>query len=262
MADYLVVESTYGDRTHGPEDPQAALAAVINRTAARGGVVVIPAFAVGRTQSLLYHIHALLSRRAIPGIPVFLDSPMAADATRLMREHRKDHRLDDAECAAVCGTAAIANSVEASKAIDRRSGPMIIIAASGMASGGRVLFHLERFGPHARNTILFTGYQAAGTRGAAMLAGAKEVKIHGGYVPVRAEVVALHGLSAHADADEIMGWLRGFERPPRQTFITHGEPTPADALRHRIEEELHWQVRVPEPGERVDLSAQRSKRAP
>jgi metallo-beta-lactamase family protein len=221
-----VIESTYGDRKHGTADMQAALGEVIRRTAARGGVVVIPAFAVGRAQTMLYHIHMLRARAAIPEIPVFIDSPMAADVTRVFRARLGDHQLNETECAAVCDTASITNSVEESKAIDRRSGPMIIISASGMATGGRVLFHLERFAPDARNTILFAGFQAAGTRGATLLAGADSVKIHGAHVPVRAEVVALHGLSAHADADELIRWLHNFSSP-RMVFITHGEPTAA-----------------------------------
>ena len=257
-ADYVVVESTYGDRKHSGADPQAALGDLIKRTAKRGGVVVIPAFAVGRAQAILYHLHVLRAKRAIPDIPVFIDSPMAADVTRMFREWTSEHRLSETECAKVCGSATITNSVEDSKAIDRRSGPMIIISASGMATGGRVLFHLERFAPDARNTILFVGFQAAGTRGATLLAGADSVKIHGAQVPVRAEVLALHGLSAHADADEIIAWLRGFARPPQRAFITHGEPSAADRLRFRIEGELHWPCHIPEHGETQTLALRAS----
>ena len=245
-ADYLVLESTYGDRLHEAVDPGIRLAEVINRTVAHGGSVIVPAFAVGRAQQLLYHIHRLKEERAIRDVPVFLNSPMAADVTQLYRKYQGEHRLTPAECAAVCTTAHIVNTVEESKELNTRTFPMIIISASGMATGGRILHHLRAFAPDPRNTILFTGFQAAGTRGAAMVAGATEVKIHGQYVPVRARVEALPNLSAHADYGETLGWLRGFTRPPRQVFLTHGEPVAADALRHRIEEQLRWPCRVPD----------------
>jgi len=252
-ADYLVVESTYGDRLHPLDDPQEVLGGIIRGTAARGGVVVIPAFAVGRAQSLLYHIHMLKERGRIPGIPVFLDSPMAADATRILQQHADEHRLTVDACAAVCQTAKIVNSVDESKAIDRRVGPMVIISASGMATGGRVLFHLERFLPDRRNTVILVGYQAAGTRGDTLARGEKQVKIRGKYVTVGAEVTVLHGLSAHGDYGEMLQWMRGFERPPRVTFVTHGEPRASDAFRRHIQEDLGWDARVPEHGERVRL---------
>jgi metallo-beta-lactamase family protein len=153
----------------------------------------------------------------------------------------------------MCGVAHIVNSVEESKSLNNRKGPMLLISASGMATGGRVLHHLKVFAPDPRNTILFTGFQAGGTRGAAMVNGAESVKIHGEYVPVRAEVMVLDNLSAHADCDEIMDWLGHFDTPPRQTFVTHGEPAAADALRHRIEEQLGWHCRVPEYLEQAPL---------
>ena len=253
-ADYLVIESTYGDRRHDPADPEAALAAVINRTIARGGVLVIPSFAVGRTQSVLYAIHQLKAAGTIPAdLPVFLDSPMAVEATDIYSRHAGEHRLTEADCRAMCQAARFVNSVEESKRLDGLSEPMILISASGMATGGRVLHHLKIFAPEPRNTILFVGFQAGGTRGEAMINGAESVKIHGAYVPVRAEVVALECLSAHADYAEILEWLARFEAPPRQTFITHGEPPAADALRRRIEEQLHWRCRVPEYLERAVL---------
>jgi metallo-beta-lactamase family protein len=257
-ADYLVVESTYGNRTHDPKDPQDVLADVITRTAARGGTVLIPAFAVGRAQSLLYHLHMLKAARRIPDLPVFLDSPMAIDAGEIFHQHRRDHRLSDSECRDVCSLARNTRSVEESKAIDLNRVPAIVISASGMATGGRVLHHLKVFAPDSRNTVLFAGFQAGGTRGAAMVGGAPEVKIHGSYIPIRAEVMNLDMLSAHADAHEIMGWLNAFDRPPRMTFVTHGEPAPADALRHRIEEELGWSCRVPAYRDEVALSQSRT----
>jgi metallo-beta-lactamase family protein len=253
-ADYVVVESTYGDRKHVARDPQDVLAEVIQRTAARGGSVLIPAFAVGRAQTLLYYLHRLKAAQRIPNWPIFLDSPMAMDATDIFQAHRRDHRLSETECREVCGLARRSRSVDESKAIDHLLMPAIIISASGMATGGRVLHHLKFFAPDPRHTLLFTGFQAPGTRGAAIVAGASQVKIHGGYVPIRAEVVSLDMLSAHADGDEIIGWLRKLERAPRLTFVTHGEPAAADALRHRIEEELHWPCRVPAYRDEVALA--------
>ena len=179
---------------------------------------------------------------------------MAVDATRLLYAHLGEHRLTASQCVAVCSTAKIVNSAEESKELSRTREPAVIISASGMATGGRVLHHLKAFAPDPRNTILFTGYQAAGTRGASLAAGAEAVKIHGEYVPVRAEVAAIHGLSAHADRGEILDWLAGFRAPPRRTFLTHGEPVPADALRRAIEERFRWDVAVPEHLERVALA--------
>ncbi|MBI3898868.1 MAG: MBL fold metallo-hydrolase [Gammaproteobacteria bacterium] len=254
-ADYLVIESTYGDRLHDPADPKVLLASVVNRTVARGGVVIVPAFAVGRAQTLMYLIHQLKEARTIPDIPVYLNSPMAVNATRIFHHHRDEHRLTPAQCDAMCGATNIVNSVDESKHLNTLSGPMIIISASGMATGGRVVHHLKAFAPDARNTILFAGFQAGGTRGAAMLAGAETIKIHGEYVPVRAEIARLDNLSGHADDGEILEWLRRFEAPPRKTFITHGEPQAVDALRRRIEEALHWSVAVPEYREQAALTA-------
>jgi metallo-beta-lactamase family protein len=252
--DYLVVESTYGDRRHDPADPAGQLAAIIARTAARGGVTVIPSFAVGRAQELLYQIWRLKQAGAIPAaLPVYLNSPMAVDATRLYMKHHGQHRLDERSCHALGRVAHIVNSVEESMALNRRQAPMVIIAASGMATGGRVLHHLKAFAGDARNTILFAGFQAAGTRGARLLAGETSVKIHGEYYPVRAQVAQIGNLSAHADADEIMGWLSSVPAAPRQVFVTHGEPAAADALRRRIAEQLHWSCRVPEYLEEVVL---------
>ena len=245
-ADYLVVESTYGDRRHDPEDPETLLAKVIRETAERGGSVLIPAFAVGRSQLMLFHLWRLLRAGAIPNLPIYLDSPMAINASEIFRRHADSHRLSEAEAKAVCDVATYVREVEESKALGNLRVPAIIISASGMATGGRVLHHLKRLAPDPRNAILFTGFQAAGTRGAAMLAGAESIKIHGGHYPVRAKVACLDMLSAHADADEILSWLKVMERPPRTTFITHGEPEAAEALRLRIEEELGWDCVVPE----------------
>ncbi|MDP1709216.1 MAG: MBL fold metallo-hydrolase [Gammaproteobacteria bacterium] len=251
--DYLVIESTYGNRRHDQSDPQEELAEVINRTVARSGMVLIPAFAVGRTQTLLHYLRLLKDAGTIPDIPVFLNSPLATSATNIFCDNADIHRLTPQECEAISGMVKYVNSVEESKALNRRKGPMIIISASGMATGGRVLHHLKAFAPDARNTILFSGFQAGGTRGAAMLDGAESVKIHGEYIPVHAEVAALDNLSAHADYVEIIDWLRHFDAPPRTTFITHGEPAAADGLRQHIEEQLGWQVVLPDYLETVAL---------
>ena len=253
-ADYLVVESTYGNRRHDPRNPEDALAEIIGRTVGRGGTVIVPAFAVGRAQSLMFHLHRLKAARRIPDVPIFLDSPMAVDASKIFCNHIADHRLTERDCREACAVAHYVQSVEESKALTINSMPKVIISASGMATGGRVLHHLKSYAPNARNTILFAGFQAGGTRGAAMMAGADSIKIHGEYVPVRAEVKNLDMLSAHADADEILRWLKSFKNPPRTTFITHGEPSASDALRKRIEEELGWTCVVPDHGQQVDLS--------
>ncbi|MEX0860199.1 MAG: MBL fold metallo-hydrolase [Cucumibacter sp.] len=252
-ADYLIVESTYGNRRHDGRDPQDALAEIINRTTARGGTVIIPAFAVGRAQSLLYHLERLSAAGRMANVPIFLDSPMAINASELLCTHLADHRLPADACIKACDIAHYVRSVEESKALTNNPVPKIIISASGMATGGRVLHHLKSYAPDPRNTVLFSGFQAAGTRGAAMVAGAGSIKIHGEQVPVRAEVQNLSMLSAHADADEILAWLRGFRAAPRMTFISHGEPAASDALRRRIEEELGWPCAIPQHLERAAL---------
>jgi metallo-beta-lactamase family protein len=253
QADYLVVESTYGDRSHNGDDPEEALAQVINRTCARGGTVLIPSFAVGRAQTLLYHLHRLSVANRIPRVPIYLDSPMAIDASELFYSHSRDHRLTPEQCRELSGVARSVHDSEESKALNADHAPKIIISASGMATGGRVLHHLHHLVTDARNTILFAGFQAGGTRGAALVGGAAQIKIHGQYLPVRAEIDNLEMLSAHADADEIMSWLKSFKSPPKTTFVTHGEPAAADALRRRVEEELKWRCEVPEYKEQVEL---------
>jgi metallo-beta-lactamase family protein len=204
---------------------------------------------------LLYYIHLLKSSGAISeDIPVYLNSPMAVDATVIFNHHSGEHRLSPEQCSALSHTAHMVNSVEESKRLNETKGPMIILSASGMASGGRVVHHLKAFVPKPNNTILFVGFQAAGTRGAAMLDGAESIKIHGEYVPVHADVELISNLSAHADYSEIITWLGGMEKPPKLTFITHGEPVAADAMRLHIEEQLHWAVEVPEYLEKVTLT--------
>ena len=245
-ADVLILESTYGDRRHGSADPEQELALHLGNALGRGGVVVVPAFAVGRAQSLLHFVARLKSRKAIPDVPVYLNSPMAVDATRIYHTYRSEHRLSEEECRAACTIAQFVNNAEESKELNKKHGPMIIISASGMATGGRVVHHLKAFAPDPKNMILFVGFQAGGTRGAAMVGGADTIRIHGEDVPVRAKVVNIGGLSAHADYDEILDWLRGFRQAPRNVCLTHGEPAAADRLRQHIERTLGWEARVPD----------------
>lgn len=253
-ADYLVVESTYGNRLHSLEDPKIKLANIIQHAYKRKGVIVVPVFAVGRAQELLYYIHMLKASGSIPeDIPVYLNSPMAVEATEIYHHYSTQHRLNQSQTEVLFRTAHLVNSIEESKRLNTLHGPMIILSASGMASGGRVIHHLKQFAPDPRNTILFVGFQAAGTRGYAMLDGAKSIKIHGEYVPVHARVESISNLSAHADYMEILEWLKGFDQAPRQTFVTHGEPVAADAMRMHIKEALHWEVTVPEYLQTVTL---------
>jgi len=244
-ADYVMIESTYGNRIHDKTDPEDALRAVVERTIKRGGTLVVPAFAVGRAQELLYYFWKLKQAGVLGDVPVFLDSPMAIDATGLMGRHPGEHRLDLERCRTVFGIARYTDDVEASKAISSSRVPKIVISASGMATGGRVLHHLKAFAPDPRNTILLAGFQAAGTRGRSLQDGAKELKIHGAWIPVNAEVAHLDMLSAHADADELMRWLSGSPHPPRKVFIVHGEAEASEALRVRIGRELGWASVVP-----------------
>ena len=253
-ADYLLVESTYGNRKHNSFSPEDALAEAIGRTAGRGGTVVVPSFAVGRAQMLLVYLHRLKKAKRIPDLPVFLDSPMAINAGDIFCAHPDDHKMSADEARAAFAVAQYVHTPDESKDLDRAAMPKVIISASGMATGGRVLHHLKAYGPDRRSLILFAGFQAGGTRGAALLAGAKSVKIHGQYVPIHAEIADLDMLSAHSDADETMGWLGNFQKAPKMTFVTHGEPEAADALRHRISEELGWRVSAPEHREEVELA--------
>lgn len=244
--DYLVMESTYGDRSHARQDVLEQLAVIISRTVARGGRVVIPAFAVGRAQSLLYCVNLLKDRRRIPDVPVYLNSPMAADVTRIYAKHHGEHRLDETHLRLMCQGVRVVQSAAESETLNQPGGPAIILSASGMATGGRVVHHIKAMAPDARNTILFAGYQAAGTRGARLLRGEPAVKIHGEYVPVHAEIANLSGMSAHADREGLLAWAAGLPRAPKRVFITHGEPEAADAFRLALAEQSGWDVEVPE----------------
>jgi len=252
-ADVLVCESTYGDRRHPDGDPRNDLATVISRTVKRGGTLVIPAFAVGRTQALLYLISDLKKNRAIPDVSVYLNSPMGIDATEIFRAHAGEHRLNERECADMFRVAEFIRSEEASRALNTTDGPAIILAGSGMATGGRVVHHLKTLLPNPRNTVLLAGFQAPGTRGEALENGADEIKIHGQFIPVRAEVVSLASMSAHADYTELVQWLGKLKAAPKRVFLTHGEPKAADALRRHFDRAFGWNAEIPEYKETVQL---------
>ena len=256
-ADVLLVESTYGNRVHPADDPRERLTTAVKRAAAQKGWLLIPAFAVGRSQEILYDLRELEATGAIPSLPVYLDSPMGIQATVIYATHREEH---DATLTAVekDGTRPFAprrltltRTVDESKRLNDAAGPGIIVAGSGMATGGRILHHLKRLLPDPRTTVLFVGYQAAGTRGRILKDGATEIKMLGTMVPVRAQIMVSDAYSAHADREEIMRWLGGFKRPPGMTYIVHGEPDAAAALREAIASRLGWPAAVAADGQRV-----------
>ncbi len=257
--DYMLLESTYGDRLHPKEDIGQRLAGIVQHTASQGGTVVIPAFAIGRTQELLFLFRELITANEMPSLPIHVDSPMAIDVTQIYEAHREDHSLV-MEALEAGGMKPFAlpdlhfdKSVDESKQLNNSRYPVVIISASGMATGGRVIHHLERCLPDHRNTILFVGFQAAGTRGQAIQSGAKSVKMHGRSVSVRARVETIEGLSAHADYGEILAWLARFAKPPGKTFLVHGEPKASEALCERIVQQLHWNATVPTYLQKVTL---------
>jgi metallo-beta-lactamase family protein len=257
-ADTLLLESTYGDRIHAA-DPEDELARIVGDAVQRGGALLVPAFAVDRTQELIWYLRRLEEAKRIPILPVYIDSPMAIDVTEIYARHPEEHSLDMASLAQQhrsplrCTRQHFARTPEESKAINRLRGPLIIISASGMATGGRVLHHLKLRLPDPRTTVLLVGYQAAGTRGRSLQQGASTIRMHGQDIPVRARVETLDGLSAHADREEIFRWLSGFRRAPRQTYIVHGEPGSAQSLADTIQSRLHWKASVARDGETVQL---------
>jgi metallo-beta-lactamase family protein len=256
--DGLVVESTYGGKRHAEEPPDVAFAAIVDAAVKAGGALVIPAFAIGRTQEVLYTLKRLEDERRIPALPVFVDSPMALDATPLFLAHREDHdddmtrRLKAGEDPLRPAKVTFCRTTDQSKAVNDVKGPCIILSASGMATGGRVLHHLHRRLPDPRTTVLLVGFQAAGTRGQALQAGAATLRMFGEDVPVRARVASLTAFSAHADEDEVTRWLRTFPSPPRRTFLVHGEPAALAAALERMER-LGWPAHVPRHLEEVPL---------
>jgi metallo-beta-lactamase family protein len=252
-AGVVIVESTYGNRVHPKEDVHARLASVVRETAQRGGSVLMPAFAVGRAQALLLVLQRLRERDEIPrSLPIFLDSPMAVAATALYRKHADLLRIDRREAKRLTDGVKLVETAQQSIRLSRARFPSIIISASGMATGGRVLHHLKAMAPEPRNHLVFAGFQVGGSRGAHIVAGAPEVKIHGEWVPVRAQVSQLEGFSGHADGDAIVALLRRMRRAPGQAFVVHGEPDASDTLRLRLKDELGWSARVPQHGEWVE----------
>jgi metallo-beta-lactamase family protein len=260
-ADVLLVESTYGDRIHVPNE-DAKLAYVIGDCVSRGGKLIIPSFAIGRTEEVIYWIKRLEEQKRIPVLPVYIDSPMAAGALQFYTERIDEldpdlnHGNEGQRQVDVFYTTrmTIVETVEQSKAVMASKAPAIVIAASGMATGGRVLHHLAAALPDARNTVLFVGFQAAGTRGRLLCDGAKQIKMLGQEISVAAKIERLDSMSAHADANEILRWLKNFTQPPQMTFIVHGEPLAAEALEQRIRSELKWSTHVAKHLERVDLN--------
>jgi metallo-beta-lactamase family protein len=258
-ADVLLVESTYGNRVHPADDSSQRLAAAVHRAVEQKGWLLIPAFAVGRSQEILYDLRALEERGAIPSLPVYLDSPMGIQATVIYATHTEEH---DRELAAVEADGqrpfaprrlTLTRTVEDSKRLNDLAGPGIILAGSGMATGGRILHHLQRLLPDPRTTVLFVGYQAAGTRGRLLKDGAHDIKMLGAMVPVRAQIMISDSYSAHADREEILRWLGGFTRPPGMTYVVHGEPEAAGALRDAVTSRLGWRAAVAADGQRVAL---------
>jgi metallo-beta-lactamase family protein len=258
--DYLLVESTYGDRLHDPEKPEDALERIIKDAIKRGGPVLIPAFAIGRTQEIIYLILELEDEKRIPVLPVRVDSPMAAAATQVYSNRKEEH---DEEYASILRghrhplktrSMVTASSREESKRLNQESGVRILVSASGMMTGGRVLHHALRILPDERATIVFVGYQAAGTTGRRILDGQREVKVLGQYVPVRCQIERIGGFSAHADWKEVVRWLEGLPGAPRRTFLTHGEPEAANAMAGHIRERFGWETEVPGYGDRFELA--------
>lgn len=253
-ADYIVVESTYGNRLHDRASPKKLLADIINSTSSRGGRVVIPAFAVGRTQEILYYIRELESERSIPVLPVIIDSPMAYYTTKHYIRAKADHDEETRELIRRhINPLETASFHFGGKRGATGTDPAIVISASGMATGGRVLNHLKACLPDPNSTVVFVGFQAEGTRGRRLLDGDKEVKIHGEMVPVRAKITYISNLSAHADYEETLYWLSHFRRPPKRLFITHGEVEAAEALRKRVIEKFGWETAIPDYLDSYDL---------
>jgi metallo-beta-lactamase family protein len=257
-ADVLLVEATYGDRTHEPDDHGERLGAIVKETVARGGKVIVPAFAIGRVEEVLYWLKHLEEAGRIPVVPVYVDSPMAAAALKfyssrpseLDPELKTDHH--DVTSFYTSRMTVVASPQQSKELVASRQ-PSIVIASSGMATGGRVLHHLESALPNPHDTVLFVGYQAAGTRGRQLVDGARQVRLKGRDIPVAARIEQIESMSAHADAGEIMRWLSGFSRPPSMTYLVHGEPGPLEALRQRLDSTLHWPVHIAGYLERVDV---------
>lgn len=259
-ADVLLVESTYGDRSHPDTNPSDQLARVVNAAAQRGGALLVPAFAVGRTQELIWRLRELEVAGRIPKLPIYIDSPMATDATEIFCQHPEDHDIDmkllmdEHRCPLCCKPDTFTRTPEESKALNHVRGPLIIIAASGMATGGRIVHHLKQRLPDGRTTVLLVGFQAAGTRGRLLQDGVKFLRMHGQDVPIHAHVETIDGLSGHADQGEIMRWLKGFREAPRHTYVVHGEPAASETLAGLVRTQLRWSVDAAHDRQVVSLS--------
>lgn len=259
FAEYLVLESTYGDRLHGDQNAQDELERILTQAYHDGSCVLVPSFAIGRTQELLYHLSVLQAKGRIPRIPLFVDSPMATSATLLYDHTREDHDVDMKDLAEGGSSPLHPEHLEfvrdksQSKALNVRQGPMVIISGSGMLNGGRIVHHLKQRLDDPSTVLLFTGYQGVGTLGREILDGADVVEIHRAEIPVRARIERLTSLSAHADQGEILDWIGNFKTAPKRTFLVHGEPGPQKALRDKIAERFGWDVEIPEQGESFEL---------
>jgi metallo-beta-lactamase family protein len=262
--DVLILESTYGNRSHGGPQGVAGklqLRDAVVRTAARGGQVLIPSFAIGRAQEVIYYLRELEDERQIPVLPVYIDSPMAVDAFEVFHEHTEEHDLEmrslnhgGYQNPLATRNVKFCRSVEESKAINANTEPAIIISANGMATGGRVVHHLMHLLPDARNTVIFVGFQAAGTRGRYLVEGARTIKLYGAEYAVRAEVQTIDGFSAHGDYNEILQWLDGFKTPPSMTFLVHGEPRAIEGMKTHIEGKYRgWKIAAPDYLEKAEL---------
>ncbi len=259
-ADVILIESTYGSRLHEDDSIEDVLTKIVTYVIESGGVLLIPAFSVGRTQQVLYTIRKLQDQGRIPNIPVYIDSPMAVEVSHIYCRFGDDHNLDvsllmnEQVCPLRCKDTNFVQSVEDSKALNKRKGPAVILSASGMCTGGRIMHHLKWRLPDARNAILFVGYQAEGTRGRLLLNGAERLKIHGESIAVNARVYQAQALSAHADRDELLRWLKQFKKPPQQTFIVHGEPVSSLSLQHLIQQKIGWETIIPRRSEHASLA--------
>ncbi|MDO8462126.1 MAG: MBL fold metallo-hydrolase [Deltaproteobacteria bacterium] len=258
--DYLVIESTYGNRQHSDEDARDRFEKIVNETAAKGGTILIPSFAVERAQEVIYLLRQLKEKKKIPDLPIYVNSPLTINATEIFRKHPEGHKInprlltDHATNPLECGNLHFVQDSEASKKLSGLKFPAIIISGSGMAEGGRILHHLKQKLPEARNAVVFVGFQAEGTRGRALTEGAESIKIHGEVIPVRARIEHIDSLSAHADYREILTWLSNFEKAPRMTYIVHGELKAAESLQDKIKSHLGWKTTIPKYGEGFDLA--------
>ncbi|HXB10889.1 MAG TPA: MBL fold metallo-hydrolase, partial [Bacteroidia bacterium] len=252
-ADYLIMESTYGDRLHPTTSIQNDLAAIINTTIQKNGNIVIPSFAVGRAQELMHIINALKKENHIPNIPVYMDSPMGADVLSIMERYPEWHKLSAKEYTAMCNDVTVVRDYHETDRIIQNKESKIIIAASGMITGGRVLEYLKHYVGNKKNTVVLVGYQAAGTRGRALQEGVHEIKLHGKYFMVNAYVRTISSLSGHGDQAEMINWLRQFKKKPEKIFLVHGEPMAQDIFRTKIKDEIHVEVEIPQQGEETTL---------